>query len=231
MRVDLRQGQHPGDWKLSVSTQGWGESARLALLGAERGGGDIIGGLLSARAWQDHAVLHSEWHVVTAINDALGRIQQRIDEGLDLLCDIEGDDVTVRDVLRFLDDLICLCVWLYSSALESLSQGNIERGVHAFGRSMQFHGRYQALMDMMKGHVEAPPTGPAHALAHRTDQMLKPGWLDHCRSVIQSGKAISQLADLLDVEGYDSCVTRLQPRTLKKWAREVGVTFKPGRRK
>ena len=68
-------------------------------------------------------------------------------------------------------------------------------------------------------------------VSHRIDQKQKTGWLKHCLTVKQSGNNISRLDDLLNVAGYDASVTKISPRTLKEWASEVGIEFKPGRPK
>lgn len=70
-----------------------------------------------------------------------------------------------------------------------------------------------------------------HAVSQRFDQQLKPSWLEHCKTAQQSLATISRLDDLLGVKGYDPKITKISPRTLKSWANEVGIEFKPGRPK
>ena len=70
-----------------------------------------------------------------------------------------------------------------------------------------------------------------HAISHRADQQQKPGWIEHCKKAKQSGTKISALDDLTNIIGYDPRLLKVSPRTLKMWAREVGIEFKPGRPK
>ncbi len=69
------------------------------------------------------------------------------------------------------------------------------------------------------------------AVSMREDQQLKPDWIDHCMKVKASGAEIRTLADLLNVQGYKPEITKITSITLKKWAGEVGIKFKPGRPK
>jgi hypothetical protein len=68
-------------------------------------------------------------------------------------------------------------------------------------------------------------------VSHRSDQRLKPYWLDHCKTALASGVEISTVNDLLNLEGYDPSLARISGQTLRKWAREAGVLFKAGRPK
>ena len=67
------------------------------------------------------------------------------------------------------------------------------------------------------------------AVSNRTDQQQKYGWIEHCKTVVNSGAAIANLDDLLSVAGYDPDVLKITPRTLKAWAKEAGIAFKAGR--
>ena len=69
------------------------------------------------------------------------------------------------------------------------------------------------------------------AVSNRPDQLLKAGWIAHCKNARLSGIQISRLDDLLQLEGYDPRTTKISGRNLKKWAKEVGVKFKAGRPK
>lgn len=57
------------------------------------------------------------------------------------------------------------------------------------------------------------------------------GWKAHCARVMESGHKIERLNDLQQIDGYDPGVMNIKPATLRKWAREAGVTFKSGRPK
>lgn len=69
------------------------------------------------------------------------------------------------------------------------------------------------------------------AVSYRQDQQLKPGWIEHCKRLIEEGVAIARLGDILDAPGYDPNLAKIQPATLRRWAREAGVRFKVGRPK
>lgn len=69
------------------------------------------------------------------------------------------------------------------------------------------------------------------AVSNRDDQKQKEGWLAHCKNALRNGAEISNLDDLLSVAGYDPSVLKITPRTLKTWAKEAGIVFKPGRPK
>lgn len=70
-----------------------------------------------------------------------------------------------------------------------------------------------------------------NAVSGRDDQILKPEWLKHCKRALKEGHKIEQLNDLLGLQGYDVRLTKISASTLKKWARESGIKFKPGRKK
>jgi hypothetical protein len=80
-------------------------------------------------------------------------------------------------------------------------------------------------------HEIEHPSGPTHALSNRADQVLKPQWLEHCRSALASGRVVEQIDDLADSDARRDEWLGISSRTLKKWAREAGVSFKAGRRK
>lgn len=69
-----------------------------------------------------------------------------------------------------------------------------------------------------------------HLVSQRIDQRLKPLWMQHCQDVLSAGIQINRLADLFE---FNSCSIdfkkNIDERTLKRWAKEVGVFLKPGR--
>lgn len=69
------------------------------------------------------------------------------------------------------------------------------------------------------------------AVSQRSDQLLKPGWIEHCQSAVKSEAEINRLEDLLNIPGYDPLITKISERSLKDWAREAGIKFRPGRPK
>lgn len=72
-----------------------------------------------------------------------------------------------------------------------------------------------------------------NAVANRKDQLLKPMWLAHCKKAVESGRVITQLEGLFQIEGCPTDFKKhVDARTLKRWAKEVaGIEFKPGRPK
>ena len=70
-----------------------------------------------------------------------------------------------------------------------------------------------------------------NAVSHRTDQQQKAGWKAHCKMAKERGVNIATLEDLTNISGYDPLALKIAPRTLKTWAREEGIEFKPGRPK
>ena len=228
MKVEIRHGRYPGEWKLSPLTDGWSNEARTILGGFDKTAGDIFSDLISF----EPTSTYSSDDVLAVINEEMLVIQGRFERKEDVLLVYPDDHrMTYGEALDMVRDFLRLAVWLYSSALESLSKGDIATAIHAYGKSMYWHGLFRAHFATLSAVLETPPSGPAHALAQREDQLLKPGWLEHCRAVIQSGKEIRQLNDLLNTEGYDPRVTRITDRTLKSWAKDVGISFKPGRKK
>jgi hypothetical protein len=65
----------------------------------------------------------------------------------------------------------------------------------------------------------------------RSDQQQKAGWIEHCENAKKSGINILRLDDLFNIPGYDPLVTKISARTLKKWAKEIGIELKAGRPK
>lgn len=69
-----------------------------------------------------------------------------------------------------------------------------------------------------------------HAVSFRLDQILKPGFIDFCKELVQSGKSgnIRTYDDLMNTPGYDCRVSRIGRRTVKEWAKSAGISFRPG---
>lgn len=67
-------------------------------------------------------------------------------------------------------------------------------------------------------------------VSQRIDQQLKPLWIQHCKDALSAGIGINRLADLF---GFNDCSPSFKKfvdeRTLKSWAKDAGLVFKPGR--
>lgn len=69
------------------------------------------------------------------------------------------------------------------------------------------------------------------SIAGKWQSQFEDKWKDHCRRAMKSGCKIDRLPDLLNIEDYDPEITKIEAPTLRRWAREVGITFKRGRPK
>ena len=226
MKIEIRQGKYPGEWRAQLMTDTWPDAARAVYEGTEQEAGAIFGAVLT---WGRPAA-YSAADFLAALNAAVTTIQDRLDADLPLIAEL-ADTATYADVKAALGDILSLSAWFLASAFASCEQGNVSRAVRAFGRAAYCHGTFQALATRIQADLESPPTGPAHALAQREDQRLKPEFLAFCRAVKAAGAEVRRLDDLLNVKGYDPRITSIEPRTLKKWAREEGITFMAGRPK
>lgn len=226
MKIEIRQGKYPGEWKMQLMTDTWPEAARAVYEGTEHDAGTIFGTLL---AWTNPGASRSA-EVLATLNDAVTIIQDRLDANLPLITEL-SDSGTYGELISTLADIISLSTWFLALAFTNCEQGNVSRAVTAFGRAACWHGIFVTHVNHLESYLNSPPTGPAHALAQREDQLLKPGFLEHCRAVKASGAEVRRLDDLLNVEGYNPRITSIQSRTLKKWAAEEGITFRAGRPK
>lgn len=69
------------------------------------------------------------------------------------------------------------------------------------------------------------------SIAGKWQSKFEDGWKAHCSRAMKSGRKIERLPDLLNIEGYDPEITKIDQQTLRKWASQVGITFKRGRPK
>lgn len=226
MEIEIRQGKYPGEWRMRPITDAWPQASREIYKGTEQEAGTILSAVLG---WRNPAASHAD-DVLAAMNDAVTTIQDRLHADLPLITEL-SDTATYADVKTALGDILSVSAWFLASAFESLANGNTSLAVRAFGRAAYWHGVFHANLEHVRANLDSPPTGPAHALMHREDQRLKPEFQAFCRSIKEAGVEVRTLDDLLNVEGYAPRVTSIQPRTLKKWAREEGITFKAGRPK
>lgn len=171
------------------------------------------------------------WHYADKDNQTLWTI---------LACFYRVDLASLDDFIEKLEDEGNLAAfdlrWHRSEALRIFKVGNQE-GVsddeYECAITTLSHDAWPPHIETMlriRDEIEHP-SGPTHALSNRADQILKPRWLEHCKAVLSSGRAVEQLDDLADSESRRDEWSGISPRTLKKWAREAGVRFKAGRRK
>lgn len=226
MKIEIRKGKYPGEWRMQAMTDAWPEASRAIYEGTEQEAGAIFGAVLT---WINPGASCTA-DVLAALNHAVTTTQGRLDAALPLITELP-DTATYADVETALGDILSLSAWFLASAFASCEQGNVSRAVRAFGRAAYWHGTFRAHATRIQCDLESPPTGPAHALAQREDQRLKPEFQAFCRAVKAAGVEVRRLDDLLNVEGYDPRITRIEARTLRKWAREQGITFVAGRPK
>ncbi len=226
MKIEISQGKHPGEWRMQPMTDAWPDASRAVYEGTEQEAGTIFGAVLT---WINPGASRAA-DVLAALNHAVTTIQDRLDADRPLITEL-ANTATYPDVKTALGDILSLSAWFLAYAFASCEQGNVSRAVRAFGCAAYWHGTFQAHVTCIQSDLESPPTGPAHALAQREDQRLKPEFQAFCRAVKSAGAEVRRLDDLLNVEGYDPRITSIEARTLKKWAREEGITFKAGRPK
>jgi hypothetical protein len=226
MEFEIKRGRYPGVWRIRPVNDAWSESELEVFRGIEPEAGEILSSLLG---WFNPAASEPD-ALLDTINQAIATITGRLDADTNLIAEL-GDGATCADAKVALGDILMLSAWFLASAFESLGKGSIGKASRAFGRATYYFGTFSALLSVLKHEIEEPPKGPTHALSFREDQQLKSGFQAFCRAVKASGADVKRLDDLLNVEGYDPRITSIQPRTLKKWASNEGITFKAGRPK
>lgn len=142
-------------------------------------------------------------------------------------------DETGASAFAVLRDLIAVSALLSKLSIDALENCDYESAVSRHSLSVSILARASILLDLGEASSGNPATGPAHALSFRADQVVKPDFVAFVRRVIASGdhKEIKTINDLLDTPGYNHKVCTIAPTTLKKWAREEGMTFQRGRPK
>lgn len=229
MEVDIRRGKYPGDWTMKFDTDGWSATARDIHTGMVRAMQRPLSDLLSWFA----PTANDPGQILDVLNESVAAAQVRLDMGTELTVP-DPENMTYADAVELLKEYLRLSHWHFASAQESLAKDRLSVAVRAFGVATHLYGSFQAQWEQLKAEYEnsdPSPSGPAYALANRSDQKLKPGWIAHCKAAVATGREIRQLDDLLNVAGYDPTVTSITPRTLKRWAGEAGITLSPGRRK
>ncbi len=225
MEVMIRPGKYPTEWRMEFNSNGWAQGAKAVLRGSERMAGELLTDLLG----HENPVPQTADAIMAVLNERLSDVQSRIDDGGEFNRIPEDETLTVGDCLQVTKDTLLAAFWLFASGLESLRRADLALATRAFQRSAEFHGRYAVMADLIEAQIAAQPAGPAHALAARKDQVIKPDWLAHCRAIFESGMEVNYLEDLLNTPGYPAEATRVSAATLRKWARTCGITFKAGR--
>lgn len=133
-------------------------------------------------------------------------------------------DLALAMALRFAADRRSCST---TDAVQLLCFGNWVAGmasILASGADVKEDRHLRELIESLKSEIGK------HAVSHRSDQILKPEWLEHCRRVKESGKEVRMIYDLLNDYPAEN-IKRIGLPTLKKWAREEGFLFFPGRPK
>lgn len=87
-----------------------------------------------------------------------------------------------------------------------------------------------AAKSILKGIDHHRRRASKSVVAQRIDQKLKPLWIQHCKDALSAEIQISRLADLFEFNGCSVDFKKhIDERTLKRWAKEVGVVLKAGR--
>lgn len=106
-------------------------------------------------------------------------------------------------------------------------------------QALQFAAMLQDFGSLLIKHVSSDLTkkirteAAKHALSFRGDQKQKSSWQNHVQRCVTGGREISNICDLLNIEGYEPSLAHIPHITLKKWAKEVvpDLKFKAGRPK
>lgn len=160
MKIEIRQGKYPGEWRMQPMIDAWPDASRAVYEGTEQEAGAIFGAVLT---WINPAASRAA-DVLAALNDAVTKIQDRLDADRPLMLELP-EDATYADVKVALGDILSLSAWFLASAFASCEQGNVSRAVRAFGRAAYWHGTFQAHVARIQCDLESPPPGPAAAIS------------------------------------------------------------------
>lgn len=160
MKIEIRQGKHPGEWRMRPVTDAWTQVSREIYEGTEQEAGSIFGAVLTCI----NPAASRPDQVLAALNDAVTTIQDRLDADLPLMPELH-EEPTAADVKAALVDLLSLSAWFLASAFESCEQGNGARAVRAFGRAAYWHGTFQAHVSCLRCDLESPPADPGASIS------------------------------------------------------------------
>ena len=134
---------------------------------------------------------------------------------------IDRQDSTVARLCEALREKIDTVVG-FNTALEALpSKGN--------DVSAEVLENNPILKRLIKAIKQRDSQSAKLAVSAREDQRAKKAWLIHCQSVKDSGIKVDKIDDLLDLAKYDPQFVAITPKTLKAWAKGLGLEFKAGR--
>lgn len=223
MELEITQKGSSGEWEFRLNDERLSEAAQAVLAGSDRVAGDIFATVIALFGGEDR----SPESMFCTLNDAVERAQQWVDT--DSAVSLPH---TYGEAIDTLSNVAAIALWAYSSGIASLERNNVGKAVHAFMRAAEWHSAFQTSFTHLLESAESPrDAGPAHALAHRPDQRIKPAVQQFLRELKESGAQINQIDDLLNVEGCPVGMPKISAATLRKWARAEGFTFKPGRPK
>lgn len=122
----------------------------------------------------------------------------------------------------------------YAERLYGMAQQDVDAIKDLLRQSTSWdHAKELMLKSFEQGGERQKSKTGSHAVSFRSDQQLKPSWMDHVRSCVKRGIRISCIVDLLNEPGYDPNIVSVAQSTLKAWAKEASpsIKFKPGRPK
>jgi len=160
MKIEIRSGKYPGEWRMRPITAAWAPASRDAYEGIEQEAGAIFGAVL---AWFNAQAITAD-DVLETINRAVTTIQDRLDADQPLIMELP-EGATYADAKVALGDILNLSAWFLASAFASCEQGNGARAVRAFGRASYWHGVFQTHIAIMRCDLESPPTGATGAIS------------------------------------------------------------------
>lgn len=143
---------------------------------------------------------------------------------------LNGD--AIGNVAR--DKMIFDSLYELRRAVDHLLGKNYAVFSNSLGLSCAQLAKYQALksVDRKLPRFEAAikKASSKNAVSQRSDQLLKPNWVEHVKNCVAHGYTIHTLNDLLEIEGYDHNCSKITRTTLKSWAKEAvpNLIFRAG---
>lgn len=135
----------------------------------------------------------------------------------------------------FLEDKLIVDAYdQFKGAINSLTGNYPEKSIRFFGLSVASLSELECLervgRDLKIRDRNTKQRKARQLVSKRKDQILKKPFIDFCKAIVAKNDHINirTFNDLLNVEGYDPEVTKVGERTIRGWAREAGITFKPG---
>ncbi len=200
------------------------------------------------------------WHLLRGaakeryVNTAFGKLNQLKESALRVFSQGTGIKFTSADeALRYagsqkyrpndLTEAAVFALERFEYAVDIIDDGDnlgecVTAAVEA-AQALQFAAMLQDFGEMLSKHVSSElakkirTEAAKHALSFRGDQKQKSSWQQHVQCCVEGGREISNICDLLNIEGYEPSLAHIPHTTLKKWAKEVvpALKFKAGRPK